>query len=328
MRILITGVTGFIGGHLVERLARTGGHELFGVSRKDSLSFDAAHLAGRVTPCAAELADTPRLESLLRDIRPDWLFHLAGYANPRVETEEQKRRCWEDNLGATESLYAAVERSGCRPRILFASTGHVYGLPDRPGQTCTEDSPLNPRGAYAESKLKAEVLCEAKAREGLDIVRVRLFNQIGPRQSRGFIVPDYASQIAEFEAGLRPSVRVGDLSAWRDFTDVRDIVVALESLMNPALDVRGRVFNAASGRIWQLQQLFDLLRERANGTLALESSESILASPSHSFERIDATALRVATGWLPQIDMDQTIRDTLDYWRSKVSKSAIAVKPL
>ena len=318
MRILITGVTGFIGGHLVERLAG-GGHELFGVSRNDSLTFDAAHLAGRVTPCAAELADTDRLESLLRDVRPDGIFHLAGHSNPRVETEEQKRRCWDDNLGATESLYAAVERSGCRPRILFASTGHVYGAPDRPGQTCSESSPTNPRGAYAESKLKAEELSEKKAGEGFDIVRVRLFNQIGPRQSRGFIVPDYASQIAEYEAGLLPKIQVGDLSARRDFTDVRDIVVALESLMLCKADVRGRAFNAASGRMWQLQQLFDMLRERAKGNMVLESRESILPKPGHSFERIDATALHEVAGWSPRIEMDQTIRDTLDYWRSAVS---------
>lgn len=323
MRILITGVTGFIGGHLVEHLVRSGGHELFGVSRYDSPTFDAPHLAGRVILCAAELGDSAQMESLLRDVRPDWVFHLAGHSNPRIETDDQRRRCWDDNLGATESLYRAIERSGCRPRILFASTGHVYGPPAVAGCTCFEDSPVNPRGAYAESKWKAEELSEATAREGLDIVRVRLFNQIGPRQSRGFIVPDYASQIAEFEAGLRTNIRVGDLSARRDFTDVRDIVVALESLMNPELDVRGRVFNAASGRSWQLRQLFEMLLERANGSPAFESRDSIPASSTPAFERIDATALREATGWSPRIEMDQTIRDTLDFWRSTIAQSRI-----
>lgn len=322
MRVLITGVTGFIGGHLVEHLHRAGGHELFGISRNDSLSAGAAHLAGRVKIVTAELSDSAKLESLIRDTEPEWLFHLAGHANPKIESEEQKRRCWADNLGATESLYSALERSGVRPRILFASTGHVYGPPERDGQNCDEHSPLNPKGAYAESKLRAEELSESKAREGLDIVRVRLFNQIGPRQSRGFIVPDYASQIAEFEAGLRSSIQVGNLSAWRDFTDVRDIVAALELLMATKSDVRGRVFNAASGRMWQLQQLFDMLCERAKASLDIESRDSILLGSVRSFVRVDADSLRKLTGWAPRIEMDQTILDTLNDWRASISPLA------
>lgn len=320
MRILITGVTGFIGGHLVERLAQSGSHEIFGISRNDGPSSRAASLASLSKLLISELTDTPRLTELLRETRPEWIFHLAGHANPKIETDEERRRCFEDNYDATDSLYTAILHAGLRPRILFASTGHVYAAPDRDGVACHESTPIAPRGVYAESKARAEELSLRRSEEGLEIVRVRFFNQIGPGQSRGFIVPDYASQIAEFEVGIRNAVSVGDLSAWRDFTDVRDTVRALESLMKLPTSIRGLVFNAASGRMWQLQQLFDKLSFLANRPLVLESRNSQIVQTTYSFSSIDSTRLRETTGWKPQIDLDQTLLDTLKYWRSIVKQ--------
>lgn len=319
MRILITGATGFIGGHLVEHLHRTGGHKLFGVSRQPTWPTGSRGLDGLATLRTSELSDRSALDSLLREVRPEGIFHLAGYANPRIETAEQERRCREDNVDATLALFDAIERAGLAPRIVFASTGHVYGSPDRFGEVCTEDSPLKPRGTYATSKRDAEELCVRRAEGGLDVVRVRLFNQIGPRQSKGFLVPDYASQIAECEAGLRTTIVKGDLSAFRDFTDVRDIVAALALLMASPKDTRGRVFNAASGRMSQIQDLVDRLVALSRVPIGIESRESTSILTGHTFARIDASALRDFTGWSPEVPMEQTLDDTFNYWRSVVA---------
>lgn len=321
MRVLITGVTGFIGGHLVEHLSRAGGHQLFGVSRQAAFGPEWAHLDGRVRLHAAELSDRTTVEAVLRDVRPDALYHLAGYSNPR-DAGKNPERCWADNFGSTESLYAAVLASGVRPRILFASTGHVYGNLQHGTEPCDEQTPPNPRGPYAESKLKAEELSVRTAQEsGLEIVSVRLFNQIGPRQSKGFVVSDYASQVAEVEAGKRAGIRKGDLSGWRDFTDVRDVVVALDLLMTTPQSVRGRVLNAASGRMVQLEQVVDTLCRLAKKPIPVEGTTD--PSPRSEFlsQTIDASALRQLTGWHPRYVLDQTLRDTLDYWRGVVSRS-------
>ncbi len=319
MRVLITGVTGFIGGHLVEYLHRSGHYDLYGISRNDDAITKHDHLTGRITQITSELSDQSRLHQVLTQIQPSWIFHLAGHANPRISSEADARQCWSDNFDATDSLFAAIKKCKLRPRILIASTGHIYGAPSQPGLICSEHTQPNPSGPYAESKLKAEQLCEEWTKtQGWPIIRVRLFNQIGPRQSRGFIVPDYASQIAEFECGIRTKITKGDLSAWRDLTDVRDIVVALELLMKSDA-VPGRVFNAASGRMLQLESVFQHLQSLARKPLIIETQNRGPGSSNYSFQSIDNTAIRNATGWSPTIPVEQTLLDTLDDWRNRVS---------
>lgn len=315
MRTLITGVTGFIGGHLVEHLHAVGGHDLVGLGRAAKFAREWAHLDGTVRLHKAELADTPALAKLLAEIRPHAVYHLAGYSNPR-DANQKPEHCWADNFGGTQSLYRALEQADLRPRILQASTGHVYGSPTLPEQVCDETAPLNGRGPYAESKQAAEELSREYAdRKGFDIVRVRLFNQIGPRQAKGFIVSDYAGQIAEVEAGHRAAIELGDLSGWRDFTDVRDVVVALRLLIETPHDVRGQVYNAATGEMRQLEGVVKQLLQLANTSLYVKQSP---AAPGggHAFRRIDATRLKNLTGWQPRTTLDRTLSDTLDYWRT------------
>src|SRR5579885_2022118 len=143
MRILITGITGFVGGHLTEVLRAEGGHAVAGVSRQADWSPTWSHLAGAAELHAGDLLDGPATERLIRDTRPDWVFHLAGYANTGKSFREPDR-CWADNLAATRSLYDAIARSGVRPRVLFVSTGLVYGDPDGPEQAFDESAVLRP----------------------------------------------------------------------------------------------------------------------------------------------------------------------------------------
>jgi GDP-4-dehydro-6-deoxy-D-mannose reductase len=314
MRILLTGITGFVGGHLAEALAAAGGHALAGVSRDGGWPPGLAHLAGVAELHPADLLDGPRVEEVLRAVRPDWLVHLAGYANTGRSFREPDR-CWRDNLDATRGLYDAVARSGLRPRILFVSTGLVYGEPDEPGTACDERTTFKPASPYAASKAAADVLSyQATRSPGLDVVRVRLFNQIGPRQSADYAVANFARQLAAIEAGRQdPVIDTGDLSAERDVTDIRDVVAAFPLLLERGRT--GEAYNAGRGETFPVRDLLDRLLRL--GRVRVEVRERADARRADTaVTRADARKLRAATGWAPRIPLDQTLADTLDYWRS------------
>ncbi len=304
MRILITGITGFVGGHLVEALA--GSHALVGISRKPNPTIPADLFTG-------ELTDTARVEEIVRTFRPEWLIHLAGYANTGGSFKEPDA-CWRDNLTATRSLYDAIARTEIRPRILFVSTGLIYGDPDEPGQPCDERTTLKPASPYAASKAAADLLSYQYTRNpGLDIVRIRLFNQIGPRQSPDYAVGNFARQIAAIEAGKQPPrIETGDLSAQRDITDVRDTVAAFPLLLQKGL--KGEAYNAGRGETYSMQDILDRLL--AISKVKVEVVQKVDRKADTAITRADPRKLSHTTGWSPKIPLDQTLTDILNYWRS------------
>lgn len=315
MKVLITGITGFVGGHLAERLAG-GGHTLAGVGRAGAWPGRLEHLAGIAELHEADLLDGPRVEAVLKAVRPDWLFHLAGYANTGGSFREPGA-CWRDNLDATRTLYDAVGRSGVRPRILYVSTGLVYGEPDNPAGACDERTTLKPASPYAASKAAADLLSYQYTRSpGLDVVRVRLFNQIGPRQSPDYAVANFARQIAAAEMREQdPVMETGDLSARRDVTDVRDMVAAFPLLLEKGKS--GEAYNAGRGETFRIQDLLDRLL--ALSTIKIEVRQKV--EPGRTADttvtRADTAKLRAATGWAPRIPLDQTLADILADWRQQ-----------
>lgn len=315
MKVLITGITGFVGGHLAERLAGAG-HTLAGLGRSATWPHGLVHLAGKADLHTADLLDTDRVEAVLKQVRPDWLFHLAGYANTGGSFREPGA-CWRDNLDATRSLYDAVVRSGVRPRILFVSTGLIYGEPDEPDAACDERTTLKPASPYAASKAAADILSYQYTRSpGLDIVRVRLFNQIGPRQSADYAVANFARQIATAEMRRQePAMTVGDLSAHRDVTDVRDMVAAFPLLLEKGKT--GEAYNAGRGTTYRIQDLLDRLLALATIPIEVRQSVEPGRKADTTITRADTSKLRAATGWAPHIALDQTLADILADWRQQ-----------
>jgi GDP-4-dehydro-6-deoxy-D-mannose reductase len=314
MRILITGITGFVGGHLVEHLVAAGGHALFGVSRRGEWPTALAHLAPSATLLAVDLRDPVSAEKAVRDTRPDWVIHLAGYANTGGSFRDPDR-AWAENLTATRTFYDAISRSGLKPRVLFVSTGLIYGEPDRPDDACDEHTTLKPASPYAASKAAADLVSYQYTRNaGLDIVRVRLFNQIGPRQSADFAVPNFARQIAAAEAGKQASVvETGDLSARRDITDVRDMVAAFPLLLEKG--VTGEAYNAARGDSYPIQDLLDRLVAMSKVPIRVNQKIEPGRKADTAMTRADVRKLRAATGWEPRVSLDQSLADILNYWR-------------
>jgi GDP-4-dehydro-6-deoxy-D-mannose reductase len=307
MRCLITGATGFVGRHLIAALAAAG-HEVAGLARRPADLPVPLH--------TADLADPAATGAVLRAVRPDWVFHLAGFASPGASFKDPAA-AWAGNLAASRGLYAAVHQSDLRPRVLHVSSGLVYGdLP--PDVTAfTEDSPLRPASPYAVSKAAADLLAYQQTRNpGLDVVRVRPFNQLGPGQPPDYAAANFAKQIAAAERGEAPPVIVaGNLSPQRDLTDVRDMVRAYVRLIEAGRT--GEVYNAASGQVYRIRAVLHRLTKLARVPVTVDERGDPTRAGDATIVAADATRLRATTGWEPAYTLDQTLADMLDEWRKR-----------
>jgi len=315
MRIVIAGITGFVGGHTAEALLAEGPHELHGLSRTGQWPPGLSHLADRVRLHATDYSPQS-LKGLIGAIRPESVWHFAGYANPsRSKLEPEVVRA--ANVGVTRDLFEAIVASGCRPRVLFTSTGLVYGSVEGSELVCSETTPFHPRTPYAESKIEAEQVCVEIAAEGLEVIRVRSFNQIGPRQSADYAAASFARQIARIESGQQPPVlRTGDLCSQRDLTDIRDLVRAYISLMDRGAP--GEAYNAGSGSTRSIRELLQGMVAHSTVGIAVEENSDPLHRADTSVSRADIRKLQAATQWSPQIAFSQTLLDILNGWRAAV----------
>jgi GDP-4-dehydro-6-deoxy-D-mannose reductase len=315
MRILITGISGFAGTFLAEALCTQPQVELFGLSRT-GWKENSADLEKRVTFEACDLADRAQLEGALLRIQPQRIYHLAGYSNAGKSTHESDA-AWTGNLTATRNLYAAVEQWGQRPRILFVGSGLVYENCNSPQHTHTEACPLEPATPYAASKSAADLLSYQRASSGtLDVVRVRPFNHIGPRQSPEYAVASFARQIAAIEKGRQPpDVETGNLLPRRDLTDVRDVVRAYILAMEHGRS--GDVYNIASGVGRSIQSALDGLLALSTARVEQKTNAQLVRAADAPVVVGDASKLRRETGWTPRWSFDQTLLDTLNYWRQR-----------
>jgi GDP-4-dehydro-6-deoxy-D-mannose reductase len=316
MRILVTGATGFAGGHLIDLLLKRGGSEIVGIARHAPWPVPLQHLADRVTLVACDASDRAALENLLHERRPEQIYHLAGYAHAGQSFREQDA-AWAGNLGASRALYDAVIRWGGKPRILFVGSGLIYGDPERPDQSYDESSPLRPNSPYAASKAAADLASYQYTRSpGLDIVRARPFNHVGPRQSPQYAVAHFAEQIAAAERGRRPPLlETGNLMALRDLTDVRDVAEAYTLLMERGRT--GEAYNVATGTAHSMQTIVDRLVGLGRVSVEMRQRPDLLRARDTSAVRGDSSKLRSETGWQPRIALETTLQDTLDYWRQQ-----------
>jgi GDP-4-dehydro-6-deoxy-D-mannose reductase len=314
MRILITGATGFAGGHLAEELAFQPGAELLGVSRRGSWPDEWRHLSGRIGLRSCDLGDRSRITALLKDWRPDCIYHLAGYAQVgRSFREPDLAR--EGNLAATRNLLEALQDWGGSPRIVVVSSGLVYGKPEKLEEPCDERASLRPDSPYAASKAAADLLgyqCWKSA--GLEIVRARPFNHIGPRQSAEFAVAHFARQIVEIERGRRaPVLETGDLRPRRDLSDVRDVVRGYMLLMEKGRP--GEAYNLGSGEVHSMKEVLDRLLTLAGVRCEIRCRDDLLREADTPVLCADAGKARRELNWTPSIPLNQTLTDVLAYWR-------------
>lgn len=315
MRILVTGITGFAGGHLAEALHAQGQVELVGLSRRAEWPAEWRHLMDRVVLRSCDLADRSSIQAHLREVQPERIYHLAGYAHVGRSFQEVDA-AWSGNLAATRNLYESVEAWGGQPRILYVSSGQIYGTPQTPDEVYDEQCLLRPASPYAASKAAADLASyQYSQAPGLHIVRARPLNHIGPRQSPQYAVAHFTSQIAAIERGKQsPVVETGNLSPCRDLTDVRDVVQAYIQLMESGRS--GEVYNIGTGCVYSIQEVLDRLLTLTTTRVEVRPRAERMRPGEAAALRTDAGKLRRETGWAPRFTLEQTLRDTLDYWRN------------
>jgi GDP-4-dehydro-6-deoxy-D-mannose reductase len=305
--VLVTGAGGFAGSHLVEQLAAS--TAVVGWSR----SAPPVEVAAIATWERIDLLDRHGVRQAIRRLQPRAIFHCAG--RPHVaESWRQTATTLEANALATHHLLDALFDTGVDARVLITGTSYVYAPGTGP---IGEDDPVAPIGPYAVSKFAQEQLALYAGRhDGLDVVVARAFNHTGPRQQPSFAAPAFARQIALIERGVLPPVlKVGNLEATRDLTDVRDVGRAYRALMTSAAS--GSVYNIASGTGRTVRAIVDALVARAGVPIAIEVDPARLRPNDVPVLIGDASRLRRLTGWAPEIPFDQTLDDLLEYWRNQ-----------
>lgn len=317
-RALITGASGFAGSHLAERLARSGGWEVIGLSARPSppSPYVLQHLV-------CDLLNGELVRRTFSYWRPDVVFHLAAVSYVPRSFQDPVGTIANNIIGQVHVLEAA-RGLDAPPVVIVVSSSDAYGLVREDELPVRESQPFRPVSPYGVSKAGQDLLgLQYYLAYGLPVVRVRPFTHIGPGQSERFAIAGFARQIAEAELGLAPPVLlVGDLEVERDLLDVRDVVRAYELLADRRF--AGQVFNIASGRSWRLADIVEQLLALARVSMRVEQDPARLRPVDVRVLRGDASALRAATGWEPTIPLEQTLADTLDYWRKALRRSRSA----
>lgn len=315
MRALITGVGGFAGSHLADALLARPETEVWGCVIGGPRP---GYLAEQVRLIQADLRDPAAVTALLDRVQPDRLYHLAGQAFPQLSWADPWDT-FETNLRPQINLLEAIRRMRLDPRVLIVGSNEEYGPVPPAELPVRETASLRPHNPYAVSKAAQDLLgLQYHLSHGLHIVRVRPSNHLGPRQDNRFVAPAFAAQIAGIEAGLQPPVlKVGNLSARRDFTDARDIVRAYWLVLEQGQP--GEVYNVGSGRALPVQAILDGLLALTTVKIRVEVDPHLLRPSDAPLERCDPAKLRACTGWEPNIPLEQTLRDLLDYERAKVT---------
>lgn len=314
MRSLITGVSGFAGSHLAELLLAEPGsaHEVWGCDLSNRRRPNQPSPLQRLV---VDLRDAEAARRLVQQSLPEAVYHLAGQASVG-DSWSQPWDTLETNLRSLVNLLEAILAAGLRPRVLVVGSADVYGRVPVERLPISETHPLQPDSPYGVSKVGQDMLgLQYFLSRGLTVVRVRPFNHLGPRQHPRFVAPSFASQIAAIESGRQPPVlRVGNLEARRDYTDVRDVVRAYRLALEQGEP--GEVYNIGSGRSWRIRDLLDILLGMAAVPIRVEIDKERFRPVDLPDLVCDATKFRARTGWAPQIPLEQSLKDLLNYERA------------
>jgi len=313
VRALVTGAAGFVGRHLT-KLLRERGHAVTGLVHPNESGVDLGVGVERV---AVDLLDDRGLGNALEGAAPEMIFHLAAYSNPEG-SRRQARQTLEVNVIGTENLLSSAAAGGGAPRTLLIGSSQQYGLVGPEAQPIGEDAPQRPLSPYAVSKASQELLgLQYFLTDELPVYLTRSFNHTGPGQADGYVCSSFARQVVEAERGLRePLIRVGNLEARRDFTDVRDVAAAYLAIVE-----RGRPglpYNVCRGEAVSIRQVLDRLVALASTGVEVRVDEDRYHAVDVPLMLGDSRRLREETGWAPSFSLEATLEDLLEDWRARL----------
>lgn len=313
MKALIIGGAGFVGSYLIDHLLNDCGWNVI-VTKLENETIEH----NDITVYNLNILEKQSIISLLKKVRPDYIIHLAAqssvslsWANPALTIDV--------NIKGSVNVLDSARELDYNPRILLIGSGEEYGriLPHE--IPITENTPTRPGNIYAATKACQNMIGKIYADAyKMDVIMVRAFNHIGPKQSPVFVVADFCKQVAEIEKGLRePIMQVGNLNAKRDFTDVRDIVRAYSLLLQKGK--AGEIYNVGSGKAVSIEEILKLILSYSKANITVEVDKNKLRPVDVPIIEADITKLQEVTGWSTTISLEETIKQTLEYWRNNVN---------
>lgn len=307
-RILVTGASGFVGRHLIDRL-------------RTLREIEVLALAGPRQAGGADLTDNDACRRAIEDFSPIKVVHLAAQSSVGVAFSDPDA-VWRANFDATRNLARALAGLKRRPHLIFASSAEVYGASFNLGPR-SEGDPLAPQSPYGRSKAAAEMLLADMAGDRLAVTTLRLFNHTGPGQDRRFAVPSFAAQIAAAEVGSdAPTIRVGNLDARRDFTDVEDMVDAYVAVIMGEAPDGARVFNTGSGQDRRIGDLLEHMLGLSNNPIRVELDAGRMRPSDIPVAAGDFSKFADAFGWRPRRAIEDTLAAVLEWERLALATPA------
>ena len=319
MRVLVTGIRGFAGRHLVEFLSSKKGVKLHGLGRTSLKNHPHPNIFKQVTFHPCDILEPKALEKVLRKVRPEGIFHLAAQSHVFTSWQNPEDTLNTNILGQL-NLFEAVRRSRLRSKIHIAGSSEAYGLVLPHEIPVKETAPFRPLSPYGVSKAAQDLLAYQYGQNfKLPIVRTRAFGQAGPGQNELPMISNFAKQISLIEAGRqKPVICVGNLEAVRDFTDVRDVVRAYWLALERGEP--GEAYNICSGVGHQVSQILDIYLKLCRVKVKIRKELSRMRPSDVMINVGDATKFREQTSWKPEIPFTTMLLDVLNYWRENIGQ--------
>jgi len=320
MKVLITGITGFVGSHLTDYILVGQPHvSIHGLVRWRSPMENLEHIAeDKLNYCYGDLSDMGSLIRILQEVKPDVIFHLAAQSYVLTSFNAPVDTIQTNTIGTT-NLLEAIRISGIDPIIHICSSSEVYGQVKEDEVPINETCPLRPSSPYAVGKVGEDMISyQYWISHGVKTIRTRMFTHTGPRRGKVFVVSAFARQIALIEKEKQePIIKVGNLESVRTFSDVRDAVRAYWLLVNKCEP--GEVYNIGGNRTMKVGEMLDMLLDLSpiKNKVKIEVNPNLLRPSDVTLQIPDCTKFKKTTGWEPQIPFETTLEDTLNYWRER-----------
>jgi len=317
MKVLITGITGFVGSHMAEYLLTKKDVEIWGIMRWRSKTENIEHIKDKLHLVECDLRDASSVEKTIRSIKPDKIFHLAAQSFVPTSWNAPAETITTNIIGQL-NIFEAVHKISINPAIQIAGSSEEYGMVLPEETPIKETNPLRPLSPYGVSKVGQDLLGYQYAMSyKLNVIRTRGFNHTGPRRGEVFVESNFAQQIARIEKGKqKPIIHVGNLEARRDYTDARDMVKAY--WLSTEKCQSGEVYNICTGKDWTIQEVLDILLSYSKIKVEIKQDPARMRPSDVMILLGDNSKFCQATGWKPEIEFKQTMLDLLNYWRERV----------
>lgn len=317
MKVLVTGITGFVGSHLADSLLGKGNIEVYGIERWRSNCENIEHIKDKIRLIECDIRDSSSVKKVVEEVKPDRIFHLAAQSFVFTSWHAPAETLTTNIIGEL-NIFEAIRELGISPKIHIAGSSEEYGMVRKSELPIKETNSLRPLSPYAVSKVGQDLLgYQYYMSYGLNIIRTRAFNHTGPRRGEVFVCSNFAKQIAKIKKGKQePVIFVGNLEAIRDFSDVRDIVKAYWLAMEKCKS--GEVYNICSGRGYKISEVLEILLALSKVNIKIRQDPNKMRPSDVPILVGDSSKFKKQTGWEPEIPFEQTLKDLLVYWRERV----------